>query len=165
MTDRSGKRLKARLMVGLSVLAMAAALPEEAAAQIQSFSCPQKLIFGDAIPCGIANTVVITPGNTQTLNGCLATTGAAFSRGRCVVTQQFPIRPIQVSITAPTYVISNGGNNMNVNNFNIMTNAGGRTTTITAVGLVIPIGATLNVGGNQAAGSYSGTFTVNVTLQ
>lgn len=155
----SKKKSHTALMVGLSVVALAGLAVEDA--QAQNINCPQPLIFGDLVTCASANTIVVRPDNTRQVNGCLSAGGAPFSRARCVVTQKFPFRPVQISVTAATYVISNGTDSMNVNNFNIVTNAGGATTTITAPVINVPIGATLNVNNPQAGGTYTGTFTVN----
>ena len=54
---------------------------------------------------------------------------------------------------------------MNVNAFNIVTNAGGTGTTITAPFVDVPIGATLNVGASQASGTYTGNFGITAVLQ
>lgn len=130
----------------------------------QNLNCFDNLLFGSMTPCGAAGTVTIQPDNTPS-SSCVTVGGAPQSRARCIVTQTPPTRPIQISVSAATVTISNGTANMNVNGFNIISNAGGCCKTVTAPFVNIPIGATLNVGASQAAGSYSGTFGVTAILQ
>lgn len=150
-----------KLFVKLSAATLLALIPQGAKAQ--SLNCFDPLLFGSITPCGAAGTVTISPSNSQSTS-CVAAT-APYSRARCIVTQLFPFRPIQIQITSPSFLISSGGNNMNVNAFNIISDAGGPSTTITAPFVNIPIGATLNVGSTQASGTYTGTFTISVVLQ
>ena len=73
---------------------------------------------------------------------------------------------MDVVVTTPSISITSGANSMTVNNFNLITNGGGDSVSLPAQPFVeVPIGATMNVGATQASGSYSGNFTVEVTLQ
>lgn len=155
--DKSTKKL----LVRLSLATLVAAFPSKIFAQ--NLNCFDSLIFGEIIPCGAAGTVTVNPDNT-TGSTCV-TVGGPQSRARCIATQSFPFRPIQISITAGAFSVSNGTTSMNVNGFNIITNAGGCCTTITAPFVSIPIGATLNVGGSQNDGTYTGTFGISAILQ
>jgi hypothetical protein len=153
-----------KLLVQLSAVAFAALFGGASRALGQSLSCPQPLLFGDIVTCATGNTVVVTPGNSRTVNGCLTPGGAPFARGRCIGTQGAPLRPMQISVAASTYTISAGANTMTINNFDIVTTGNGRVFTSTAFFVSIPIGATLNIDAGQATGTYSGSFTVNANL-
>ena len=130
----------------------------------QSIACPQPLNFGDVITCGSAGTITITTTGGRSTTGCLSTASAPFSNGRCIITQSFPFRPIQITVSSPA-AMTNGTSSMAVDNFNILTAAGGTSTTVTTPFVDLPIGATLNVGNPQASGLYNGTFTINAVLQ
>ena len=161
---KSGKN-RVKNMVGLSVLAASALGVAMPAALAQSVNCFQTMIFGSIIPCAGGGTVSIDPAGTRTTGGCISVTGPS-ARGRCLLVGSFfPIRPMQVSITAPTFTITNGTANMNVNGFDLSTAGNGPTITITSFIATVNIGATLNVGANQAPGNYSGTATINVNYQ
>ncbi|HIF25146.1 MAG TPA: DUF4402 domain-containing protein [Micavibrio sp.] len=157
--NKKGKFNKA--VIRLSALTvMSLASP----AMAQSIACPQPLNFGDVITCGSAGTITITPNGGRSTTGCLSTASAPFSNGRCIITQSFPLRPIQITVSSPA-AMTNGTSSMSVNNFNIITAAGGTSTTVTAPFVDVPIGASLNVGNPQASGLYNGTFTINAVLQ
>lgn len=149
-----------RLLIPLSLTTLVAVFPSESFAQ--SINCVNNLVFGPIITCGAAGTVTVRPDNTST-SSCVTASGPV-ARARCIVTQSFPFRPIQFSV-ATAATITNGTANMSVTGFNIITNAGGTSTTQTVPALDVPIGATLNVGGTQAAGTYSGSFGVTAILQ
>lgn len=69
-----------------------------------------------------------------------------------------------ISITAPTYTVSDGGNTMKVTGFDLQTTGNGPAITVTAFITVINVGATLSVGGSQASGVYKGTYTMNANF-
>ena len=145
--------------IGLS--ALAASVVPQAGARAQSINCFQGLSYGSILPCVGAATLTITPGGSVSGSGCLNYYGSQLS-GRCLVIGSFfPVRPIQISVTGIPADISNGTKTMQVDAFNALGSASGPTITVTAFITVIDIGARLNVGGNQAAGSYSGSITVN----
>lgn len=133
----------------------------------QSVTCPEPLNFGDVLRCSSTGTVTVNPDASRTTGGCVATGGAPYSRARCIVTQGYPFDPIKVSLTSPTVILNAGTHTMTVKSFNLITNARGHTATISpgVPYLNVPVGGTLHLDANQAAGSYSGTFTLNVTLQ
>ncbi len=75
---------------------------------------------------------------------------------------------IDLSIATATVVLNgNAGGAMNVNDFNIRTNAGGlaETITLTSTTDTFPVGATLTVSAGQTPGAYTGTFTLNASYQ
>lgn len=75
--------------------------------------------------------------------------------------------PITLTVPAGPVTLTSGTVTMSVNNFNIRTDAGGLSETITLVGPTqdVPVGATLNVGGGQGIGVYNGAFTFNANYQ
>lgn len=150
-----------KLLVHLSVATLA--LMSTMDTKAQSLNCFDNLIFGEIMTCGTPGTVTVNPDNS-TATSCVAA-NAPFSRARCIATQGFPFRPMQIQITSPTFTINSGANTMSVTDFNVIGNAVGPTTTITAPFVSIPIGATLNVGGTQPSGTYTGTLTISVNLQ
>jgi hypothetical protein len=109
---------------------------------------------------------IATETGAPTVTGCITSSPGGISRGSCTVSQgSFPPQPIQVSVTSPSFNINSGGNDMVVDNFNLMTNGGGTVVTTTALAATIDIGATLNVGASQPSGSYSGTASVTAVFQ
>lgn len=135
-----------------------------AGADAQNLNCFDNLIFGQIITCGAPGTVTVEPDNSQS-ETCVTASGP-FSRARCVATQSFPYRPFQIQITTTNPAISNGAQTMTITDFNVITNNGGPSATVSAAPFVsIPVGATLNVGATQASGTYTGTFVISVILQ
>src|SRR5690606_18875564 len=136
MIKAAGK-LKPQLLVKLSTLALLSLGGRTAVAQ--TVFCPQPLLFGDIITCATGNTVVLTPGNTRTVNGCLTGGGAPFSSARCIVTQGAP-QPLQFSVAAQTYTLNAGPNTLTINNFDVFATGNGRVfATSSAFILTIPI--------------------------
>ncbi|MEM7651143.1 MAG: DUF4402 domain-containing protein [Pseudomonadota bacterium] len=158
--DQSHIKTKKSLLVNLSLAAMAGAFPAQALAQ--NVTCIEPLVFGEIITCGAAGTVTVRPDNTST-SSCVTVGGAPQSRGRCFITQSGGIRSIQVTVSS-SGTVNSGGDSMNVNAVNIVTNSGGTSTTFTAPFFDLPIGATLNVGASQPAGTYSGTLGVTAVF-
>lgn len=164
MRQETQKKQAAKsLLVKLSLATIISVFPSKV--HSQSLNCPENLIFGEVIVCGSPGTVTVRPDNTST-SSCVSIGSAPLSRARCVVTQSFPFRPIQVNVSSAATIV-NGPNTMSVTNFNIITNSGGTGYTQPTGGpfLDVPIGATLNVGASQAAGTYTGTFGVTAILQ
>ncbi|MCB1721514.1 MAG: DUF4402 domain-containing protein [Alphaproteobacteria bacterium] len=161
LTDCKHKNPPKYLLVKLSLATVLSVFPGEVFAQ--SLNCFESLIFGELVTCGSPGSVTVRPDNSTT-SSCVTVGSAPQTRGRCVVTQSFPFRPIQVNVSGTT-TINNGGNSMSVTNVNIVTNSGGTGTTVTAPFLNVPIGATLNVGATQASGTYSGALGVTAILQ
>ena len=162
-TGKKQKQKKKKILVSLSVMTLAS-LGSVGQVGAQTINCPQPLSYGNIVTCGVAGSVTVTPSGTRSMTGCLSSGGAPFSNGRCIVTQSFPFRPIQISVPASA-VITNGTSSMAINNFNLITDAGGATVTRTAPLVNIPLGADMSVGASQPGGSYSGTVTITATLQ
>ncbi len=158
---KSADKKREKAVIALSMLVLAGMAGEAGA---QNINCPQPLVFGSIMACAATNSVTVRPDGTRNVAGCLSAGPGPFSNARCVVTQGFPLKSVVVSVTSPTFTLSGGANTMKINNFNLMTNAGGRTITTTNFAVNVPIGATLGVGASQAQGSYTGSFTVNAVI-
>lgn len=74
---------------------------------------------------------------------------------------------VTLSVTKPTFTVSNGTSTMKVSQFQIQTNAGGglKTFALSAGTMPVPVGATLAVGAAQPTGTYKGAFTVKAVYQ
>jgi hypothetical protein len=118
--------------------------------------------FGNVAVSTAAGTVVLAPAGTRTVTGgCTlpATTGTVAAASFTVTGQADFTYSITLPTTATT--ITSGANNMTVDTF---TSNPTPTGTLTGGTSTLTVGATLNVAGSQAAGTYvSGTpFTVTV---
>jgi hypothetical protein len=118
------------------------------------------MVFGDIAASNVPGTVVLSPGGTR------LTTGGAFvsstvSSGSAAF-DVFGLPNSMYAITLPISVVLTGasGNSMVVDNFTSqpantgLTDPGGQQNLF--------VGGTLNVGSNQAIGSYSGVISVTV---
>lgn len=75
---------------------------------------------------------------------------------------------ITLSMTSTSFDVTNGGGDiMAVNDFNLVTNGGGpvEVVTLPVSPTSFPVGASLNIAANQAAGTYLGTFNVSAVYQ
>ena len=127
------------------------------------------LNFGIITTNGGSGTVVIDTAGARTTTGTLVTVGGGglVSQGIFSVSGSTGLA-IDLSMTNSTFTVNNGGGGtMNVNGFNMITNAGGTNATITLATSTetYPLGATLNVNASQAAGTYIGSFTVSANYQ
>ncbi len=143
--------------VALSVLAAAGPAAD---AQAQVVNCFQSLIYGSIAPCTVAGTETVEPDGSVS-KSCVNLMGTQL-QGRCLIIGSFfPIKQIQISVTGVPATVTNGTKNMTVKAFNVNGTASGPTITVTAFITVVDIGATLNIAGNQASGTYSGGVNVN----
>lgn len=116
------------------------------------------LAFASVVPAGGADTVIVSAAGSRTCGGTLTCTGT-------VAAASFDVTggaslTYAVTLPASTVINDGGPNNMTVNTFTDSisssgTLSGGGTQTFT-------VGATLQVGASQVAGSYTGTFNVTV---
>ena len=124
--------------------------------------------FGSFTESGAGGTVVINPAGGRTVGGAVMEVGGGGleQRGRFNVTGSTGMA-MDVDVTPTSVTISNGGDTMVVNNFNLITVGGGDSATITlaAASSQYYIGATLVVGAGQASGTYSGNYTLTVNYQ
>ncbi len=134
-----------------------------------SFFKVNDLDFGSIIASGTAGTVRLQPDGTRTRTGgaTLAGNGAEPARFAGLGT---PNRQVNISLGANSIFITGPGAPMRVRDFEIgstptaiLSTTPTRFTIASALGNYnFPVGATLEVGANQAPGDYSGTFTVTL---
>lgn len=116
--------------------------------------------FGNIIADTDGGTVVLVPAGTRTLNGLTSPSIVG-----TVTAASFTVTGLTgatYSITLPAnHTISSGGNNMVVDTFT--SNPSG-TGTLTGGTETLNVGATLNVGGAQPAGTYTNAAGFTVTV-
>jgi hypothetical protein len=156
--------LKRRVLLSSMALASLAGAP----AQAQSFSCAGTLGFGDYTTCGLAGTATLDVNGARTTTGCISAGSAPTPTPLCTFIGPlgtFGSPQIQFSVTPGSVAIQNSAlNTMKINNFKCLTSSVACNFTRTTMFLSIPIGARLNIGASQPAGSYSGSFTVNYVI-
>jgi hypothetical protein len=118
------------------------------------------LDFGDVVPGTSLGTVVMATAGTRSATG--GTTLGSVNVGGAADFTVTGADGYAYSITLPSSItLSDGGvNTMSVDTFT--SNPSG-TGTLTGGSQALAVGATLHVGANQVAGSYSGSFDVTVT--
>jgi len=117
------------------------------------------LDFGTLAPSAAAGTVVIAPAGGRTTTGGVSGISGTFGPGAFKVA--IASGSANFFFFLPnSATLSSGGNTMTVNTFT--SNPAGITSTVPGPpgSIVMSIGATLNVGANQAAGTYSGTYSI-----
>lgn len=142
---------------------------------------------GGCVSANISMTLVSTPLNFASLSACGGTAGTLtlnpktgnLTTGGCIVGTSGAIQIARIRVRAnqssagdnvyirvpASAIISSGGNNMNVNAFGLK-KGGGATPTIVLNGnktTTVDMGATLNVGGGQAGGTYTGAGSLSAT--
>lgn len=134
-----------------------------------SFFKVNDLDFGDIIASGSAGTVRLYPDGSRTKTGgvTLAGNGGEPARFAGLGTPQ---RQVNISLGSNTIWITGPGTRMRVRDFEI----GSTPTAILSTSPTrfridsvlgnynFPVGATLEVGANQAPGDYSGSFTITL---
>ncbi|MGV3729160.1 MAG: DUF4402 domain-containing protein [Sphingopyxis sp.] len=170
-----------RGLTALAILiASAAASPALAQANMQgeaeaivlrplSFFKVDDLDFGDIIPSTSAGTVRIHPDGTRSRTGGVTLAGDGGEPARFAGLGSFN-RQVNISLGSNSIWITGPGTRMRVRNFEI----GSTPTAILSTSPTrfritsplgnynFPVGATLEVGANQAPGNYSGTFTITL---
>jgi hypothetical protein len=125
-----------------------------------SISHVADMSFGNIITDADGGTVVLVPAGTRTLNGLTSP-----SVPGTVTAASFTVSGLDgatYSITLPaSHTISSGGNNMTVDTFT--SNPSG-TGTLTGGTQALNVGATLNVGASQPAGTYTNGSGFTVTV-
>jgi hypothetical protein len=134
-----------------------------------SFIQVENMEFGSIIASNTAGTVTLSPSNVRTATGGIVLVGNGHQPGRFAGMGTFRQR-VRVRITPNTITLTGPGPSMTVDNVTIDPQG-----TLQQIGAspnyrILPangifwfnVGGRLNVGANQPAGSYSGTF--NATL-
>jgi hypothetical protein len=134
-----------------------------------SFFKVNDLDFGDIIPSNAAGTVTIEPDGSRGRTGgvTLAGGGGEPARFAGLGTRN---RQVNISLGSNSIWITGPGTRMRVRNFEIgstptaiLSTSPTRFRIISPLGNYnFPVGATLEVGANQAPGDYSGSFTITL---
>lgn len=177
-----GAQFFQRFRLGAVVVALAAAIAaapahadvEVANAEITivrplSFVIDDNLDFGALIPGTVAGTVVMTPTSVRTVTGGIVLVGAGHKAASFAGQGTFNQR-VDVSLASNSIFITGPGAPMRVRDFTIGSTPTAVLTTNprrfrigSASGVFsFPIGATLEVGANQAAGTYIGNWTITL---
>ncbi|MGH6651051.1 MAG: DUF4402 domain-containing protein [Sphingopyxis sp.] len=162
------------------LLAPAAASPAWAQASAQgeaeaivlrplSFFKVNDLDFGDIIASTTAGTVTLEPDGSRTTTGGVTLAGGGGEPARFAGLGTYN-RQVNISLGANQIFITGPGAPMRVRTFEIgSTPTAILSTTPTRFRIAstlgnynFPVGATLEVGANQAPGDYSGTFTITL---
>ncbi|MEQ9556453.1 MAG: DUF4402 domain-containing protein [Rhodospirillales bacterium] len=115
------------------------------------------LAFGNVGPSGTAGTVTVSDAGVKGVTGGASNLGGSHAAGAFTVTGA---TGATYSITIPgTVSLTGAGSPMTVT---LTEPAGG---TLTGGTDTFNVGGTLAVGANQAAGSYSGSYTISVNYQ
>ena len=161
---------KFRKMSAFSIMVPLSFIPQPATAQTLPLvvSAPVELNFG-SVTAGGAGTVVISTTGTRSVTGGVTAvnSGGLESNGVFSISGSTGFA-IDLSITATSFTVSNGGGGvMNVDSFQMIAPAGGRTATVTLATNpeTFPLGATLNVGAGQAEGTYIGDYMLSANYQ
>lgn len=126
-----------------------------------SISATDHLVFG-SFAAGSGGTITVTPSGSCSAGGNVILINSNCSRAEFLVTGDSNATYL-IELPGDDFVVLTGpGNDMVISSF-VSNPAAGANGLLNASGSQsISVGGTLNVGSNQAAGSYSGSFSVIV---
>lgn len=119
------------------------------------------LNFGGLLPGAAAGTVTVNPDGTRTAAGVTLVGGSTFGAATFTLSGQ-PNATYTIALPS-SITITADGSTMTVDTFT--SNPSGTGQLDTGGSATLRVGATLNVGANQAPGTYAGTFDVTVDYQ
>jgi hypothetical protein len=157
----------------LATPAMAAIKPGDAEVTIVtplSFVIDDNLEFGRVIRGTTAGTVTVAPNGTRSQTGGALLANGGGSKPATFAGMGTVNQRVDVSIGAPSILITGPGLPMRVHTFTlgstpsaVLTTSPQRFRIGSATGIFsFPVGATLDVGANQAPGTYSGSWTITL---
>jgi spore coat protein U-like protein len=137
-----------------------------------SFNQVQALHFGNIYATNTAGTVTVAPSGIRTAVGSIVLVGAQH-RPAVFAGEGTPNQRVDISIGAANVFLTGPGVRMRVRDFVIGSTPTAVLTTTPQrfrIGSVnglfqFPVGATLEVGANQAPGIYRGTWNITLTYQ
>ncbi len=137
-----------------------------------SFIQTEELHFGQIFARPNAGTVTVAPDGTRTATGGIILTGNLHQAAEFAGMGTFNQR-VQISLGSNTIFITGPGPRMRVRTFVIGSTPTAVLTTTPRVFRIagpsgafrFPVGATLEVGANQPAGTYTGTWTITLNYQ
>jgi spore coat protein U-like protein len=183
-TPMRGAKSLSAAKFGLGLVAAAATIPSMAQAQTVSgdaqiaivrplsFIQVENMDFGRIIPSGTAGTVTLSTTNVRTATNGIVLVGNDHQPGR-FAGMGTVLQRVRVRITPNTITLTGPGPSMTVNNVTVDSQG-----TLLQIGnsqnyFILPlngifwfnVGGRLNVGANQPAGAYSGTFNATLDYQ
>ena len=163
--EQSSKRRTQLIVLSALVAACAAAQPAQAAcssALIAIAIVSPTVDFASAVPCSGPGTITISPNTgVRSTTGCLSVTGSVVRGAVQVASNQAKgNEKVRVSVTSTTVTLSAGTKTMLVTGIDFHPKNGPPITQGGKATVTYNVGATLNVGANQGAGSYTGSLTV-----
>ena len=120
------------------------------------------LAFGSLIASNAAGTITITPAGSRNASVVVPFGATGFSAASFTVTIPAGNPHFTIILPASTTLAGSGGGSMTVDSFQSQPGGGGNVDAHSN-SATLTVGATLRVGPNQPAGTYSGTFLVMVT--
>jgi hypothetical protein len=137
-----------------------------------SFIQVENLDFGRVIPSGTAGTVTLSPANVRTSAGGVTLVGTDYQNAK-FAGQGTILQRVRINITPSTITLTGPGAPMTVTNVTIgpdgtllQLGASPNYLILSPTGIFwFNVGGRLNVGANQAAGYYSGTFNATLDYQ
>ncbi len=137
-----------------------------------SFFRVQDLDFGDIVPGPTAGVVRILPDGTRTVTGGVSVVGSTHQPARFAGMGSFN-QQVLITVSSNTIQLTGIGAPMTLSQFEIGSTPSAILSTaptrfrITSTNgqFNFPVGARLAVGANQAAGTYSGTFSITLDYQ
>jgi len=123
----------------------------------------QHMNFGMFVPGTVVDTIVLTPaGARSNPGGHLLLPGTGAQADLFTVTGDTNNPSFSITLPGSAVTLTSGANNMTVDTF---TSTPAGTGTLSSGTLNVTVGATLHVGANQVAGSYTGSYTFTVAYQ
>lgn len=179
MEKKTNSSVNKALMMGTALVSLSAAGAQDAhaAAGVGNMTAiiltpiavtvPTDLHFGSITVTAAGTVAIDTAGVRGTTGGVTPVVGGGLESEAVISVSSATGVNVVIQMAATTFTVTNGTTSMDVNTFQVRTNAGGtvETVTLTASPTTYPIGGTLQVGGAEVAGTYTGTFTVNVNYQ
>ncbi len=165
------KNIRAPLWAALIVIALSPATANAAAANAQANAVtlrPLSLVktadleFGSLIPSATAGTATVNATTDVRTVGGGATGASGATPGAARFTAAGLFNVLALITLPPTIVLTRGGGPETMTVTNITTNGPTLRLFPGSATIDVRIGGRLNVGANQAAGSYSGTFNLTV---
>ena len=120
-----------------------------------------QLNFGTIAPGTNADTLIVSPSGSPTIGSYLQTAGTPAAAAAFTVNGQGTLA-YAITLPSAAVTLTSGADSMSVDTF-VSTPSGSGA--LAAGTQTVNVGATLHVGASQAAGSYTGTYSVTVAYQ
>jgi len=120
------------------------------------------LVFGTIGASATAGTVTIDPAGARSASTGMKLIGTGTTAAVFTVTGE-PLATYAITLPTVPYSLTNGSQTMNITAFSSTPSATGALAATTGV-QTLSVGATLGVGINQVAGTYTGTAPFTVTV-